>query len=125
MDIRERSLGRVAFFKLSGDLLEDSTDQPRTVLDYVGRLIGNGADLVVLDLANVARIDALGIGELAEAARHAWARGVDLKLLRPQPRVDRLLSVTRLRTVVDVCACEEEVFRRRPERPGLVLARSL
>ena len=113
MEILERRLGGAACLVISGDLLRDSTSTHRSLLDHVDRLIGNGETLVVLDLANVARVDALRLGEIAEALRHARARGADVKLLRPQPRVDRLLSVTRLRSVLDVCHCEEDVFLAR------------
>jgi anti-anti-sigma factor len=110
MDIRERHLGGVAFLVLSGDLLEDSSYDHRTLLRQVERLIGNGEDIVVLDLANLRRIDALGLGEIAQSIRHASDRGACLKLLRPQPRVDGLLSVTKLRAVVDVLDREDQVF---------------
>lgn len=111
MDIRERHLGGVAFLVLSGDLLEDASYDHRALLGQVDRLIANGEEVVVLDLGNVRRIDALGLGEIAESIRHASSRGATLKLLRPQPRVDGLLSVTRLRAVVDVYDREDQVFR--------------
>jgi anti-anti-sigma factor len=112
MEIRERHVGGVAFLVLSGDLLEDSSYDHKALLRQVERLIRNGEDVVVLDLANVRRIDALGLGEIAETIRHASARGASLKLLRPQPRVDGLLSVTRLRGVVDVYDHEDQIVRQ-------------
>jgi anti-anti-sigma factor len=112
MEIRERHLGGVAVLVLTGDLLEDSTYDHRGLLRQVDRLIRNGEDVVVLDLANVSRIDALGLGEIAESIRHASSRGASLKLLRPQPRVDGLLSITRLRAVVDVYDREDQIVRQ-------------
>jgi anti-anti-sigma factor len=111
MEIRERHSGGVAFLVLSGDLLEDSSYDHKGLLKQVDRLIRNGEDLVVLDLTDVQRIDALGLGEIAESIRHASSRGACLKLLRPQPRVEGLLSVTRLRAVVDVYDDEDQIVR--------------
>jgi len=120
MKIREHDLDDVAVLALSGNLMEDSTYEQGTVEDHVDRLIRNGKTLVVLDLTNVGRIDAMGLGEIAEACVRARSRGADLKLLRPHPHVDRLLSVTKLRTVIDVCDREEEIFNffdRPPPNP--------
>ena len=111
MEIRERHRGGVAFLVLSGNLLEDSSYDHKGLLNHVDRLIRGGEDMVVLDLTDVERIDALGLGEIAESIRHASSRGASLKLLRPQPRVDGLLSVTRLRAVVDVYDREDQIFQ--------------
>ena len=66
------------------------------------RLAAEGKTLVILDLADLEQMDAMGLGEIAGAYRRARARGADLKLLSPSPRVGRLLSVTKLRTIIDV-----------------------
>jgi anti-anti-sigma factor len=72
------------------------------VSERVERLTAGGKTLVVLDLAGLDGIDAMGIGEIAGAYRRARSHGADLKLINPRPRVDRLLSVTKLRTMIDV-----------------------
>jgi anti-sigma B factor antagonist len=70
--------------------------------ERVDRLVAEGKTLVVLDLADVEQMDAMGLGEIVGAYQRARARGADLTLLSPPPRVGRLLSVTKLRTVIDV-----------------------
>jgi anti-anti-sigma factor len=111
MEIVERSLGDVGFLALSGNLIEGSAYSQGAIFRRIDRLAASGKRLLVLDLTNLASVDAMGLGEIAEAYRRARAGGADLKLLRPQPRVDRLLSITKLRTVIDVCDREEDIHR--------------
>ena len=109
MEIGEHCLGDVGFLALSGDLTEGSAYRREALFHRIDRLAASGKRLLVLDLTNVAGIDAMGLGEIAEAYRRARAVGADLKLLKPQPRVDRLLSIAKLQTVIDVCDREEDV----------------
>lgn len=109
MEIAERSLGDIGVLALSGDLSEGSAHDQKEIFRRIDRLAASGKRLLVLDLTNVAGIDAMGLGELATAYRRARAGGADLKLLHPQPRVDRLLAITKLRTVIDVCDREQDV----------------
>ena len=109
MEILERSLGDVGFLALSGDLIEGSAYSQGAIFRRVDRLAASGKRLLVLDLTNVAGIDAMGLGEIAEAYLRARAGGASLKLLKPQPRVERLLSITKLQTVIDVCHREDDV----------------
>ena len=109
MEILERSLGDVGFLALSGDLTEGSAYSQGAIFHRIDRLAASGKRLLVLDLTNVACIDAMGLGEIAEAYLRARAGGASLKLLKPQPRVERLLSITKLRTVIDVCDREDDV----------------
>ena len=108
MEILERSLGDVGFLALSGDLIEGSAYSQGAIFRRVDRLAASGKRLLVLDLTNVAGIDAMGLGEIAAAYLRARAGGASLKLLKPQPRVERLLSITKLRTVIDVCHREDD-----------------
>ena len=109
MEIVERSLGDVGVLALSGDLIEGPGSGQGAIVPCIDRLTASGKRLLVLDLTNVAGIDAMGLGEIAGAYLRARAGGADLKLLNPQPRVDRLLSITKLRTVIDVCDREEDI----------------
>lgn len=102
MDIAEHGYGKVAVLAISGDLVEDGMRRQGVIGERVERLVGGGKTLVLLDLAGVERVDAMGLGEIAGAFRRARSRGADLKIFNPRPRVDRLLAVTRLRSVIDV-----------------------
>jgi anti-anti-sigma factor len=59
--------------------------------------------VVMLDLSEVFAIDGAGLGLLAFLA--GWTRvvGLRLKLLSPSPRVQQLLELTNLDSVMEVC----------------------
>jgi anti-anti-sigma factor len=56
---------------------------------------------VSLDLGEVTEIDATGLGLLVELARTARSQGRRVTLLAASPRVRKVLSLTRLDTIVD------------------------
>ena len=56
---------------------------------------------IAIDLGDVTDIDATGLGLLVELARGARAQGRRVALLAASPRVRKVLSLTRLDTVVD------------------------
>lgn len=116
MKITEHVRGDVAELVLSGSLLEDADYPHGTVGESVERLAREGAALVLLDLTDLDRIDAMGLGEIAGAYRRAVTHGAELKLRNPRPHVDRLLSVTKLRTVIDVWGEGDQAPPARP--PG-------
>lgn len=60
-------------------------------------------------LEGVTRLDAHGLGELVLALAAARARGRRLTFVAPPPRVQRLLALTRLDTVFEVCDSETEL----------------
>jgi anti-anti-sigma factor len=65
--------------------------------------------LVMLDLAGVDAIDAHGLGLLAFLQTLGYALGFELELMNLTPRVEELLNLTRLDSVLEVA---------RPERTG-------
>jgi anti-sigma B factor antagonist len=100
---------------------------PVTVVDMSGRLtLGDGSALlrktlrdllednrtqILLDLADVDYIDSSGIGELVSGYISVKNRGGKLKLLNLTKKVHDLLQITRLFTVFDVYADENEAVR--------------
>jgi anti-anti-sigma factor len=62
----------------------------------------------VLDMAEVAAIDASGLGLLVELRNWASTNRIQLKLLSLTPRVANLLDVTHLTTILDVCSVRGE-----------------
>jgi anti-sigma B factor antagonist len=100
---------------------------PVTVVDMSGRItLGDGSALlrktlrdllednrtqILLDLADVDYIDSSGIGELVSGYISVKNRGGKLKLLNLTKKVHDLLQITRLFTVFDVYADENEAVR--------------
>jgi anti-anti-sigma factor len=57
--------------------------------------------LIVVDLSKVDFLDSSGLGVLATAHRDAKAAGADLRIVRPRPAIDKVLTLTRLSEVID------------------------
>jgi anti-sigma B factor antagonist len=80
------------------------TEAFRTLLDGRSRRFA-------LDLGDVPYIDSVGLGGIVQAYTSVRRRGGDLKLLRPNRRIGRLLAITRLNTVLKAYDTEDEVVR--------------
>ncbi len=79
----------------------------------VERALNAGAREIVLDFADVAAIDAEGVGALVEQRLRTVARGATLRIVRVRCRVWRLLTLARVDQVIDTsafdmadCTCE-------------------
>ena len=59
-------------------------------------------DDVVLDMTDVATIDATALRLLAVATRHAWLTGHHLTVRNPGPAVRRMAHLTRLAHAIEV-----------------------
>nr|MBA2257475.1 STAS domain-containing protein [Acidobacteriota bacterium] len=87
-----------------------------TVLDVAGRLVFSGGEesllrnevaarvgagdrKLLVDLSNVTYIDSGGVGSLVTAYLHTVRRGGQLKLVCPNERVCRVLTITHLSSV--------------------------
>jgi anti-anti-sigma factor len=102
-----RTAGDTATLILLGDLVEGADRQSRVLGDSVDRLAASGKRLIVLDLCAVRCVDAMGIGQLANAYLRARAHHADLKLYRPRPELEHLLAVTKLQTIIEVCRTDD------------------
>jgi len=98
-----------------------------TVLDVAGRLVFSGGEesllrnevaarvgagdrKLLVDLSNVTYIDSGGVGSLVTAYLHTVRRGGQLKLVCPNERVFRVLTITHLSSVLDVFDTEAEAL---------------
>jgi anti-anti-sigma factor len=61
----------------------------------------HGGDLTV-DASQVVSLDVAGLGVLVTAHRRARHRGVRLVICDPQPRIMRILAVTRLHRILNL-----------------------
>jgi anti-anti-sigma factor len=84
--------------RFSGRLMVDPEDGPPGWTDCVDRA---ASPVVSIDLGGVTGIDASGLGLLAEVARAVRGQGRRLSLIAANPRVRRLLALTRLDTLVE------------------------
>ena len=80
----------------------------------VEELIGLGEMYFIINLANVSYLDNSGLGQLCLVYTKARNRGGDMKLLRPTPRIRKLLGITKLDSVFQSFECEAEAVRSMP-----------
>ena len=101
MEITHRTQGSTAIIRLCGrwvcgyDLCTD-------LRVHIRRLIEAGRFDVVLDLGGVTFIDSTVVGEIAWTHVALHRRGGRLTLLNPTRRMSRLLSISRLASVIEI-----------------------
>ena len=62
---------------------------------------------LVLDLANATGMDAAGLGVLVSLQSWAARSGRTLKLMNVNPKVQRLLELTNLKSAFEICSAQE------------------
>ena len=93
MKISYEDHGPVALVIASGEFVADAAERFRRT---VGERLAAGARSVVIDLANVARIDSSGLEDLLWLSGEVSAAGGALRLAAPPFAVTEALRVTRL-----------------------------
>lgn len=81
------------------------------VQQTVRRLMREGNRNFVFNLSNLEYLDSLGMGQLVSAYLSVRDRGGDVKLVDPVGPVKDLLQNTRLNTVLEVFATDEDAIR--------------
>jgi anti-sigma B factor antagonist len=108
--------GAATWIQVDGEIDLATCPRLQTVL---ADLADHGFHQLIVDLERVGFLDCTGIGVLVGAEQRARARGGFLKLARPQPLVDLVLTLTEMRTVFPIDTSLEEpatapVGRRMP-----------
>jgi anti-anti-sigma factor len=95
MDITQRRIGDVVVLSINGDITMSGAG---TLLlgHTIRRLLQEGRQHLVLDMAAVRYVDSSGLGELVQSKTLAQTSGATLKLLHVGRRVAQLLALTRL-----------------------------
>jgi len=99
--IKER-LGETTVLHCSGRIVFPDADALRTAVLQLPR-----SRKLVLDLADVITIDAAGLGVFVSL--YHWAKGArtELKLMNVGSRVQRLLEITQLNSILECCSGQE------------------
>ena len=66
-------------------------------------LIDSGVRRLVVDLSDTQYLDSTALGVLIGGLKRLRERQGELRLASPQPRIRKLLEITRLHNVFDVC----------------------
>ncbi|QYO66518.1 STAS domain-containing protein [Leptolyngbya sp. 7M] len=106
--ISERQAGDVSILDLEGKVTigEGSV----ALRNAIRRMLGEGKNKILLNLAGVGYIDSSGIGELVSSFTAVNKEGGSLKLLKLTQKIQDLLAITKLLTVFDVYDSEEDAL---------------
>lgn len=112
MEIQETVFDDVSVIRLSGNLWEESD----TILlsETVSRLKDNGRPLLVLDMANVPLLNSSGLGALIASMKTIREAGGKLVLANANGRIENLLQITKLNTVIGSFPSLDDA-RRQPQ----------
>jgi anti-sigma B factor antagonist len=108
LKIVQRGAADVVILDLSGRLW--ILDLP--LRDLVNRLLTEGRQRFVLNLAGVDYVDSSGLGQLVTIWTSVRNKGGHMTILSPTKRVEKLLEITRLNTVFEIVHSETEAVER-------------
>jgi anti-anti-sigma factor len=118
LQIEERFCGNVFILHCTGRIvLGDELNALESTLERVVREFHR----VVLNVADVTRVDSSGVGLVVRYAVNLRKRGGDIRLAAPPRFVIEILEVTMLDTVIDTYPTEQDAvmsFLRQPSAPG-------
>jgi anti-sigma B factor antagonist len=106
MKLSERRLGDVVVIDITGDLLV--ADNPGAVKESVKAALQRGDRRIVLNVANLRRMDSTCLGEVIASYTSTTTHGGVFKLVEPDAHLRRMLELTRLDTVIDTYETEAE-----------------
>lgn len=99
LQITEHQADDVTVLVLAGEMLVDDGDV--AFGRRIGELIKAGRVKLVVDLANVQQIDSSGVGMMVAKTKALRASHGDMKLVRPTPRTQRVLSMMKLSSMFE------------------------
>jgi anti-sigma B factor antagonist len=108
MAINERKRNDVTILDLKGKITIGAAEE--ALRDAVHRVLGAGAQKLLLNLQGVTTIDSSGVGELVSSYTSATNRGAKIKLANLPPKINDILTITQLITVFDVYDTEDEAI---------------
>lgn len=98
--IEERVVRGVTILDIAGKIAIGESN--RQLHDSIKRLVAEGKNQIVVDLAKVSHIDSSGLGELVGGYTTLKAANGALKLVNVNDRVTSLMTITKLYTVFDI-----------------------
>ena len=100
LEIKERHIGEIVVLDLDGQIrIGGGSVMFRTT---VRRLVEEGKNKILLNLAGVSNIDSSGLGELVSSHISLSKKGGEMKLIHLTQSLRELMTITKLLTVFDV-----------------------
>ncbi|MGD0009677.1 MAG: STAS domain-containing protein [Terriglobia bacterium] len=106
LTIDHREVQGVRVLNLSGRII--AGPECDSVRSFIKEFLANHWSNILLDLANVTRIDSTGIGMLVESVIVTAKEGGQLKLVNVPRLIHNILSTHRLLQAFDIYATEKE-----------------
>ena len=100
MQVKIENRDGVAVVRLEGKLATGSGD--RQFHNLIDDLLAEKRKRILLDLSKVSGIDSSGVGELVAGLRVARELGAELKILKVEGQVHRILDLTQALPLFDV-----------------------
>lgn len=98
--IEERIVSGVTVIDVAGKIAIGESN--RQLHDSIKRLVAEGKNQIIVNLAKVSHIDSSGLGELVSGYTTLKAAGGALKLVNVNDRVTNLMTITKLYTVFEI-----------------------
>ncbi|HTP69985.1 MAG TPA: STAS domain-containing protein [Dongiaceae bacterium] len=101
MTAKTRHTGSVAIVDIRGRIVlgEECASLGKLMSD----LLGKGHNKILLNLADVHRVDTAGLAHIMSGLTSARKHKGDLKLLNPAKDLQSVLEITRMLSVLDIC----------------------
>ena len=106
LSISERKLRGVTILDLAGKITLGESN--RQLHEAIRRLVADGQQNIILNLAKITSIDSSGLGEIVAGFSTVKAAGGSLKLINMPDRLDDLMTITKLYTVFEIYETEAE-----------------
>ena len=100
LHITDRQIGNVIVLDMDGQLTIDGSSV--ALHAAIRRLLEEGEDQILLNLAGISYVDSSGLGELIASHSALDKKGGQIKLLHLIDRVRELMTITQLLTIFDV-----------------------
>ncbi|MEJ2636024.1 MAG: STAS domain-containing protein [Calditrichia bacterium] len=99
MKLSEERYNDVVVISLEGSLM--GGPEAVSLNEAVNRLLDEGMYKLVINLENVERMNSSGLGILIKALSTFKSNGGDLKLASLSPKIDNLLHITKINTILE------------------------
>jgi len=108
LEIAESKTGSATLLRLKGTMVIGK--DPELVTARVQSLLEAGTTRIILEMGEVAYLDSTGISALVRCHICASRRGAAVKLLHLSRRVNEVLQITRLSSVLEIYDDQEKVL---------------
>jgi anti-sigma B factor antagonist len=110
LNIKEREAGDAAILDLDGNIIMGGGSTQ--LRDTIRRLIQEGKEKIILNLAGVKYIDSSGVGELVSGSVALNRVGGQLKLLNMPRKVEEVMALSSLLSIFEVYEDESKALAK-------------